>query len=674
MLYGLLAALLPLAIHLLNRRRTVTLPFSNVALLQTLQHDRMRRVKLKQILLLLLRTLLIVLLVLAFARPTQMGATGSGRDAGTSAVVLLDRSVSMQHRTPSGMLFDRARARVAELMTSFGTRDEVQLFLVDAQAVPFEIATHSLDMVQPGFGPMDMRTGLETALVHLGTSQQPNREVYIFSDMANKGWANVPDTLAGLAGISVFLVPERPELVHNLGILDARPVGEFLQVGRPATLAIDLINHGDAPKGDVPVQVFLNDRRMAQQVAHVPARGRRKVHVRFTPETGGALPLRVEIGDDDLAADNMRVSVLAVPDRIRVLLVGEAASEAYYLAQALQVASFDVVQKHPDELSEAVLRMSDVVFLCNVPTLSRSAIDALRQRLDEGAGLGIVLGDRVDIRHYNAQVLPALLPATLVSVQGRPGATTAYQTLQPLLPDHPLLADLEMAVPFRSPQFYAHYAVRPDAGTQPVLSFATGMPALLENRLGNGRAVLFTSGLNAELAWNDLPMTGFFVPFVHRLAGYMAAGAFGQSNYPVGQMVYRDMRGVAAREAVLRPPGQEAQAIWAEHRGARAVWPVGSAHTPGLWEIFARERLADRFAVQMDAMEADLTPVADARLASLFQEAHLHIVAPDVRLMDVVMAQRRGRELWRPVLGAALLLMAIEMLIVRSTQTRRNPV
>ena len=57
MLYGLFAALLPLAIHLLNRRRTTTVPFSNVALLQVLQHDRMRRVKLKQILLLILRGL-----------------------------------------------------------------------------------------------------------------------------------------------------------------------------------------------------------------------------------------------------------------------------------------------------------------------------------------------------------------------------------------------------------------------------------------------------------------------------------------------------------------------------------------------------------------------------------------------------------------------------------------
>ena len=93
MLHGLWVALAPILIHLLNRRRTVTVPFSNVALIQSLQHDRMRRVRIKQWLLLLLRTLLIALLALAFARPTLKEAAQGG-GAHTSAVILVDRSLS----------------------------------------------------------------------------------------------------------------------------------------------------------------------------------------------------------------------------------------------------------------------------------------------------------------------------------------------------------------------------------------------------------------------------------------------------------------------------------------------------------------------------------------------------------------------------------------------------
>ena len=131
LLHGLWAALLPLVIHLLNRRRTVTVAFSNVGLLQTLQHDRMRRIKVKQLMLLILRTLLIALLVLAFARPTLSGGSTQVGDAGTAAVILLDRSLSMQYRTAEGMAFARALRRVQALLAMFDERDEVRLALVD---------------------------------------------------------------------------------------------------------------------------------------------------------------------------------------------------------------------------------------------------------------------------------------------------------------------------------------------------------------------------------------------------------------------------------------------------------------------------------------------------------------------------------------------------------------
>ncbi len=676
-LYGLWAALLPLVIHLLNRRRTVTVAFSNVALLQALQHDRMRQVKIKQILLLILRTLLIVLLVLAFARPTLTGASGDGRDAGTSAVILLDRSMSMRFRTPDGTLFDRAKTRMEKLLGVFDARDDVQVLLVDSRATPID--GQSADQVrlqlaglQPGFDHTDFRAGIEAALSHLRASQLPNKELYVATDLARNGWATLPDTLADMSGISVFLLPEQPASIHNLGILDVRLVGDVLQVGRLATLEIEVINYGDVPRGGVPVQAFLNDRRIAQEVVHVPARGKRKLHVRFTPDMSGALSLRVEIGDDDLTADNTRVLVLVIPEKIRVLLIRETPEDTYYLAQALQVAACDVIQKQPDDVTEDILQQADVIYVCHVATLSRGIIDGLHRRLESGAGLGIFLGRQVDIRHYNAQVLPVLLPAMLTSVQGRLGEKATYQTLQSPLPDHPLLVDLQLDGPFHSPKFYAYYGVSPQANTQPVLSFATGTPALLECRIGSGRAVLFSSGLHANLTWNEMPVAGFFLPFMHRLTGYLAVGAFGQANYVVGQTVYRDIRSGNAKEAVLRAPGQEAQTLWPEQQGSRSVWPIGVARTPGLWELFAQERLSDRFAVQVHSQEADLTPISETRLSTLFRGARVAVVTSEMPLSDVVLSQRRGRELWRFMLAGALVFMALEMVMTRSTQTRRD--
>ena len=69
-LAGLVAAALPLAIHLLHRGRARPHPFSDLTFLRQLHQNRMRRIQIRQWLVLLLRTLIVALIVSAFARPT----------------------------------------------------------------------------------------------------------------------------------------------------------------------------------------------------------------------------------------------------------------------------------------------------------------------------------------------------------------------------------------------------------------------------------------------------------------------------------------------------------------------------------------------------------------------------------------------------------------------------
>lgn len=671
MLYGLWAALLPLVIHLLNRRRTVSVPFSNVALLQALQRDRMRRVKLKQIVLLILRTLLLVLLVLAFSRPTLQGAQSGGEDVRTTAVLLLDRSLSMQYRTPEGTLFERAKARLQETLGLFDARDEVQVVVVDDRAEEVDSGTLDrlkarVDVLRPGFRETQLETGLVDALATLRASQMLNRELYIFSDLARNGWEGVPDSL-DFQGVSVFVVPERPLVQHNLGVLNAGPVGQILTVGTQATLSIELANYGDTPKSGVAVQVFLDGRRIGQQVLTLPKKGSKRLYVPFVPERGGTVPLRVEIGDDNLIADNVYVSVLNIPERVSVLIVGDSADAGYFVERALFTRSTLLVQQGlPADLTPDLLAQTDVVFLCNVSRLSRGAQEALTRRVESGAGLMVFLGDRVDVRYYNQAFAKTLLPVALISVQGLAGG--AYQRIQTHASDHPLLSHLGADKLLQDPRFYTYYRLRPKTDTQAVFTLGNGAPLLVEGRVGNGKVMVFASGIQTDLKWTDLPLSGFFVPFLHQAVHYLGIGAFGRREYQVGESVYREVRGQAPREALVRPPQGEDQTIWPEQRGPRPVWPVGEVGVPGLWKIYAQERLSDQFAVHVAHSESDLSIVSDRRLEAI----GARVVDSGESLADVVLTTRHGRELWRAVLLAALLMMIAEMLIVRSAQTERS--
>ena len=105
-LIGLLAALIPVAIHLIRREKPPKVMFSTIRFLKTskklvlFQH-------LRQIALLLLRAAVIVLLVLAFARPLLNQSVARLLDADPqSAVILLDLSMSMRWQDN----FDQAKA------------------------------------------------------------------------------------------------------------------------------------------------------------------------------------------------------------------------------------------------------------------------------------------------------------------------------------------------------------------------------------------------------------------------------------------------------------------------------------------------------------------------------------------------------------------------------------
>lgn len=84
LLLGLAAAAIPLIIHLFNFRRPRRVDFSSLVFLHELKKSTMQRVRIKQWLLLALRTLAIASVALAFARPTMTGPVagtlgGSGR-------------------------------------------------------------------------------------------------------------------------------------------------------------------------------------------------------------------------------------------------------------------------------------------------------------------------------------------------------------------------------------------------------------------------------------------------------------------------------------------------------------------------------------------------------------------------------------------------------------------
>ncbi|MBI4576023.1 MAG: BatA domain-containing protein [Planctomycetes bacterium] len=134
---------IPILIYLWNQRRYRRVEWAAMEfLLRALRRNR-RRLRLENVLLLLVRTALCLLFALALARPHLAGAAASLPVATASrrnVILLVDRSYSMAYRSGATSAFDRARAFAEGVITkALGPGDRVALaFFSDAvqEALP----------------------------------------------------------------------------------------------------------------------------------------------------------------------------------------------------------------------------------------------------------------------------------------------------------------------------------------------------------------------------------------------------------------------------------------------------------------------------------------------------------------------------------------------------------
>jgi len=145
-LLGFLAlASVPVIIHLLNRRRFQRIDWAPMKYLKLTIKTNRRRLRIEQLILLILRTLAIVVLICAIARPvlsaTGIGAWLSGRSR-MSRVIVLDDSLSMGYQVDRRSAFDAAKDATGQIVRKIGAQDSVTAFATSAAQTPMVREAH----------------------------------------------------------------------------------------------------------------------------------------------------------------------------------------------------------------------------------------------------------------------------------------------------------------------------------------------------------------------------------------------------------------------------------------------------------------------------------------------------------------------------------------------------
>jgi hypothetical protein len=725
LLVGLIASAIPIILHLLNLRKLKTIEFSTLQFLKELQKTKMRRIKIRQWLLLAIRTLLIIAVVMAFSRPALRGALGSlpfgsSSTAKTTMVILLDDSPSMSVRNEHGVFMQQAKEAVSRIVDLFRDGDDlyfVRLSEVRHGAMP--VATHAVAPIRKLIEQMTVsqettpfRDALSVAAKILAESKNYNQEVYLVTDaqatqfQQSKKELDTLDLFPDKA--TLFITDVRSGItteIENAGVQSVAVTSQVIAFNKPLALEATVQNAGTSALRSTSLSVYLDGSRVVQRSLDVASRSVVQTAVSVVPKRRGILQGSVDIEDDAFEMDNKGYFSVTVPSSIRVLAIGASQSDTRLPSLALTLDKdsgstgvYSIIDANESQFASYDLNKFDLILLSNIKDVSSGEASRVTQFVESGGGLIIFPGKALDITNYNTVLFPKLgIPQaqpqrTFTSISSYPPPTAgSFLSFGKVDFAHPLFAELfeqrqnkKTQPTIESPKVYA--AIIPQAGLRgrTIVSLSDGTPFLIEYERGAGRILLFS--VEAGLSWSDFPLKGLFVPLLYRSGLYLTQSNMA-STFLVGdelRFTIRLKNNLGKDSYVLRSPSGIDERIVPQRSTTSSLTTFTSANAneAGIYELRTTEggtggAVLAAIPVNINSAETDLRHASDDDMTRLCSSVGLmprqvKMLSPMQPLDAAILESRFGIELWKYFVALALILAILEMIIGREARTKEG--
>jgi hypothetical protein len=646
---GLLMAI-PIAIHLLNRRRYKVVEWAAMRYLLEAMKKNRRRLRFESLLLLLARCAVFLLLGLALARPLGCNdsalASLAGRQIGLH-VLVIDDSYSMAYeagRADTRTHLDQAK-KVAKQVISRLEAGSQEVAIISASSparvlvrrtVDLDAASNAVDAIEQSFSSTDLSGAFRLAgEVANDAKTLPSKTLYLLTDCT----MSAMQTDAQLATISQNTASQFRVVVQNLGlanqwnqaVADVRASDQLVRMGFGSDLQADVVGFGGS---QTSVNWKLGDKTLPGSSRIQPGPKPEPItQTQAAFDTPGPVVAEVSIeGTDRLRIDDVRRQVIDVVGDMQVLIVegkrglGALESSGSFLRLALApptdagATSNAARYVTPTLISDLELPGKPLgdyrsVLLAGAGAMTRDTARQLRGYVEGGGSVVIFMGEGVNGENYNSTLgaeglLPGALVARVDSTGGDKGFTFAFDPSNP----HPILgafrnvekSGLEAVQVFT----YWRAQVDPARNVQRVLNFvktsadAEAEPAITVQSIGRGRVVFVATSPDAE--WSTLVAKPAYVTLIHELLGGAVGGGEQWLNRTVGDVIELPTSLNLPAAPVLRESTQKSTPLTRVDRGdGTMVWRSAPMNKPGVFGVEAGS-LKWPVAVNVPSIEADV--------------------------------------------------------------------
>lgn len=603
---GILAAGLPLWVHLLRQHKSVPRPFASLMFFERRTQSSIKHRRLKHYLLLALRLAMILLLVLLFANPFIRRAVPFG--AGKKLVfVAVDNSFSMRY----GNHLDRARTEALSVLAKVGGGDVAQVAAVNDR---IELLTQlvndkpALDGAVRAIKPTDASSSYAEFARYLRTLPKTVNlpvEAHFISDVQKSA---MPASFADLALADRVTLQVHPVVDADSSNWVAETVTAPARVfgTKKARVQATVAWSGPPDPRPVPrpakVTLVINGKPVETKPVDVTGRASVEFQNVDMPHGPNRGEIRVE-PNDSLKEDNSYRFSIERADAARVLYIYDSRQSPAYFRAALESgaeSAFEIDTLTPEQAGAQNLSKYAYVALAGAGSISSALETNLKNYVSGGGGLLIVLSPAVAGTGRVPVIGSRIIEGRYSTREG-----ARFQTAASVDNTHPAL---DKASGFDGVKFY--WVARVEAGQDRVLArVSDGTPLLLERRMGEGRVLLLTSGF--DNVTNDLPLHALFVPFVERVSSYLEGGETQRTTITAGSAIeLRTSKDRGAAADVTGPDGARMLSL----KEASTALSV-TARDVGFYDVRTASGRHALVAVNAGRRESDLAPVPEETLA-----------------------------------------------------------
>lgn len=613
--------LAPVLIHLLSRRLSRKLHFSSVRHLKVSLTRSASIYRWRHWLFLMLRTLMLLFVLLAFLLPVLMQQGSAPKELGRTVFIVIDQSLSMQHQSGGKQALQRAKDEAERILDTLRSEDRVNILAVRQEirtAFPtpkqsFTAAGSFIGELRAATGNANFSNANHQIAGMAGEAGSSSTEIYYLSDFQRTNWDNV-DFRPLPVEARVFFVDVGAKDRTNRALTDINIEGDLV-AGGMITVEVSAANF--AKEGtEERIQILVDGRPATTTTLYVAPNSIATATVPLTLQEEGIHLIQASIPHDALKEDDVINAVVDVSEKEEVLLLTGSEKETDRGVDYLEAALNPFIGKagtiRPRRQSVATVGPADFavvtkVFISQIGELNEETAKWLADFIFSGGGVVWFLDSPADA--VNLHRISELLGSEGAALQlGDWNEAEALANARQVMtgdfgsPFLKLFTGTQLQDLGRL-EVYDNYSAAATGAGKILLGFSDGSPAMTEQTYGIGQLVLINFSPNTE--HSNLAKQRFFPIWVQTLVNafgteqskplYLTTGQHAQTNLWKKEISQHKFRDPAGREIETR----------VEIIGQRANVSFPLRET-GIYQLTAGDELISAFAVNPPPAEADL--------------------------------------------------------------------